>query len=147
MVLNPRGSAAACKALVETGTVTLFVSQAILAEVVDVLNRPRFRQIVPDLTAERIDLFVEEIAKLAIPISNVPEEFHYERDPEDEPYINLALAVDAGYIVSLDNDLLDLMKPAMKTSSEFHRRFPMLRVVKPITLLYEIEQRLKGSEP
>lgn len=76
----------------------------------------------------------------------MPEEFRYERDPEDEPYINLALAVDAKYIVSLDNDLLDLMKPSLKTSADFHRRFPLLRVGTPVALLQEIEESLKGSE-
>ncbi len=75
MLLNPRGSAAKCKALVATGQITLFVSQTILAEVVDVLNRPRFKQLVPDLTTERIDAFVEEIAALAIAIRTCQRNF------------------------------------------------------------------------
>ena len=40
---NDRGPAFACLALVETGEVTLYVSAAILAEVRDVLTRPKIR--------------------------------------------------------------------------------------------------------
>jgi putative PIN family toxin of toxin-antitoxin system len=54
MMLNPLGSAGACQRLVESGAVLLFVSQPILAEVADVLSRPRFKQLLPDLTLERI---------------------------------------------------------------------------------------------
>ncbi len=138
MVLNPNGAAGACRKLVESGAVTLFVSEAILAEVADVLSRPRFRKLVPDLTCEGIATFVEEIAEMAIPIANVPEEFRYERDPDDEPYINLALVCDARYVVSLDKDLLDLMKPSYAAGQEFQRRYPMLKVVPPLQLLVEI---------
>jgi predicted nucleic acid-binding protein len=70
----------------------------------------------------------------------VPEEFHYERDPEDEPYINLALVTDAKYLVSLDRDLLDLMDTTSEGGREFQRRYPMLRIIKPIALLAEISR-------
>ncbi len=79
MTLNPDGAAGKCKNLVESGDISLFVSASVLAEVAEVLSRPVFRQLVPDLTPERVEAFVGEIAALSIPISNVPEEFHYER--------------------------------------------------------------------
>ncbi len=119
MALNPKGSAGRCRELVEEGKITLFVSPAVLAEVTDVLNRPKFKQLVPDLTQERIDSFIAEISGFSIPITNVPEEFRYERDPEDEPFINLAIVTGAKYIVSLDNDLLDLMRTSLEASREF----------------------------
>lgn len=148
MLLNPGGTAGACKKLVETEALVLFVSQAILAEVADVLSRPRFKQLIPDLTPERIELFIAEIAALSIPITNVPEEFRYQRDPEDEPYINLALVTGARYLVSLDKDLLDLMDPTFAESREFQRRYPMLRTIRPGSLLAEIRQKLnRGEQP
>ena len=94
MALNPDGAAGKCKNLVESGEISLFVSASVLTEVAEVLSRPVFRQLVPDLTPERVEALVGEIAALSIPISNVPEEFHYKRDPEDEPYINLALVTE-----------------------------------------------------
>ncbi|MGH9753219.1 MAG: putative toxin-antitoxin system toxin component, PIN family [Blastocatellia bacterium] len=127
--------------MVEKGALILFVSQAILAEVADVLSRPRFKKLFPALTPERIEAFIEEIESISIPITNVPEEFRYERDPEDEPYINLAVVTDANYVVSLDNDLLDLMKATGEASREFQRRYPMLKVTTPAALLAELRRR------
>lgn len=124
MTLNPDGTAGKCKNLVESGDISLFVSASVLAEVAEVLSRPVFRQLVPDLTPERVEAFVGEIAALSIPISNVPEEFHYERDPEDEPYVNLALVTDAKYLVSLDRDLLDLMDMMSEEGRQFQRAIP-----------------------
>ncbi|MCI0388790.1 MAG: putative toxin-antitoxin system toxin component, PIN family [Acidobacteria bacterium] len=141
MFLNPNGSAGACKELAEKGKVILFVSQAILAEVADVLIRPRFKKLFPALTIERIEAFIEEIAAISVPITNVPEEFRYERDPEDEPYINLAIVTGANYVVSLDKDLLDLMKASNEAGREFQRRYPMLKVLTPATLLAELRRR------
>jgi putative PIN family toxin of toxin-antitoxin system len=119
MMLNPHGTAATCKELVEQGRVVLFVSTHVLAEVAEVLARPKFTQLVPGLTTERIENFVTEIAAISVPILNVPEEFHYDRDPEDEPYINLAVVAAAQYIVSLDRDLLDLMDPTTTDGVSF----------------------------
>ncbi len=54
--------------------------------------------------------------------------------PEDEPYISLALAAEAQYLVSRDNDLLALSG----TSSEavlFRKRFPMLTILDPVAFL------------
>lgn len=145
MTLNPSGSAGKCKDLIESGEISLFVSATILAEVADVLSRPVFRQLVPDLTPERVETFVCEIAALSIPISNVPEEFHYQRDPEDEPYVNLALVTEARYLVSLDRDLLDLMDMMSEEGRRFQRRYPMLKIVKPADLLTEIARHREES--
>ena len=38
--------------------------------------------------------------------------FTLARDPDDEPYLNLAIAVSADYLVTRDNDMLDLMHDA-----------------------------------
>jgi predicted nucleic acid-binding protein len=41
--------------------------------------------------------------------AEVPVFFHYDRDPDDEHVLNLAIATKATYVVTRDNDLLDLM--------------------------------------
>jgi putative PIN family toxin of toxin-antitoxin system len=140
MMLNPNGSAGMCKELVEKGEITLFVSQAVLTEVADVLRRPRFKKLLPTLSLEVVEAFIEEISASAVVIANVPEEFKYERDPEDEPYINLAIVTSANYIVSLDKDLLDLMDATYKESREFLQRYPFLKVIRPTTLLAVVKQ-------
>jgi predicted nucleic acid-binding protein len=92
-----------------------------------------------------METFVGEIAALSIPISNVPEEFHYERDPEDEPYVNLAVVTDAKYLVSLDRDLLDLMDSISEEGRQFQRRYPMLKILRPAELLAEIARQREDA--
>jgi putative PIN family toxin of toxin-antitoxin system len=48
-----------------------------------------------------------------------PRTIHYERDPNDEMYINLAIIGNAAYLVSRDKDLLELMT----TSADIARQF------------------------
>jgi putative PIN family toxin of toxin-antitoxin system len=91
------------------GHLTVYVSRPTLAEVADVLNRPKSRQRFKTLTAERVEAFLREFENAAVLVDPVPQAFTYTRDPDDEPYVNLALAAGASYLVTWDNDLLDLM--------------------------------------
>ena len=59
-------------------------------------------------------------------IDPVPAIFTLIRDPDDEPYLNLAIAVSAEYLVTRDNDMLDLMK-----DPEFRTNIPRLRFLIP----------------
>jgi predicted nucleic acid-binding protein len=69
-----------------------------------------------------------------------PYPFTYLRDPKDEPYINLAIEVSAAYLISRDNDLLDLMKWNQEEGCEFQKRFRALRIVTPEGFLCVMEQ-------
>jgi putative PIN family toxin of toxin-antitoxin system len=127
---NDRGPAFACLALVESQDVQLYLSPAILSEVQDVLSRPKIRAKFPHLTQERVDLFLRKLATLAVLVNDVPDAGLVLRDPDDLPYLNLAIAANVGYIVSRDKDLLDLMKdPA------FLAKHPALRIVDPLGFL------------
>jgi len=89
------------------------------------------------LTPEGIEAFLEDVTAHATTVRRVPEKFRYERDPEDEPYINLAAAVGADYIVSRDKDLLSLMTGTTVECKEFRRRFRPLKVIEPLDFLRE----------
>lgn len=138
-LVNPNGPAGRCKQLVDRSEVELFISEEVLAEVAEVLSRPRTRKLAPALTIEAVEAFIADVRLKSICLQNVPEEYRFERDPKDEPYINLAIVARAKFIVSRDNDLLDLMKPNSKGAGEFQRRFPMLRIIQPSDLLTEIQ--------
>ena len=140
-LVNPNGPAGRCKKLVDRGEVELFVSEEVLAEVAEVLSRPRTRKLAPALTIEVIEAFIADVRLKSICLQNVPEEYRLERDPKDEQYINLAIVARAKFIVSRDNDLLDLMKPDNKAASEFQRRYPMIEIINPTDLLAEVETR------
>lgn len=138
-LVNPDGPAGRCKQLVDRGEIELFVSEDVLAEVAEVLSRPRTREFAPALTLEVIEAFIADIRLKSICLRNVPGEYSFERDPKDEQYINLAIVAGAKFIVSRDNDLLDLMKPGIREAREFLRRYPMLKIVQPSDLLIEVE--------
>ena len=73
----------------------------------------------------------------------MPRVFAYERDPKDEPYINLALAVHAEYLVSRDSDILDLGDTSSQEGQRFQERFPQVKIVDPVTFLREVQRREK----
>jgi putative PIN family toxin of toxin-antitoxin system len=139
-VARQKSVAAKCLSLAESGLIQLFVSRELLTEVEDVLNRPEIRAHFPDLSDEIVGAFLLRLQKLSIYIRLVPKKFSYPRDEDDEPYINLAVAANADFIVSRDRDLLDLMTGHTDVCKEFRQRFRRLRVVNPVELLKSIEE-------
>jgi uncharacterized protein len=76
-----------------------------LAELTEVLNRPKFDKFAS--VAER-NRFLKDFIEAAIPV--IAPRFHTPicRDPKDEMFLELAVAANADYIVSGDKDLLVL---------------------------------------
>jgi putative PIN family toxin of toxin-antitoxin system len=128
--INPDGPAFACFRLVDEGRLALCLSAEVLAEACDVLNRPRLRRKFPPLTPEWVETFLRNATAKALVLSEVPCIFTLERDPKDERYVNLALATKARFLVSRDNDLLDLMR-----DERFRQRFPEVMILDPAALL------------
>ena len=127
---NPRSPAFACLALAEGNRVRLHVSPPILVEVRDVLTRPKIRVKFPRLTPERVETFVQKLAALAVLATQIPSAGIALRDPDDLPYLDLAVAEQVSYLVSRDKDLLDLMN-----DPSFRSRRPNLHVVDPVEFL------------
>jgi predicted nucleic acid-binding protein len=73
---------------------------------------------------------LEDLRSRASLILEIPKVLEYPRDPKDEPYLNLAIAAEARYLVSFDNDLLDLMD-----DPDFRQRFPQLTILDPPAFL------------
>ena len=103
---RPASPARACFQVVDEGLVTLCVSPAVLAEVRGVLSRPELVKRFPALSVEWVTAFVTSVADKALVVPDVPIAFVLPRDPKDEPYINLAVATQAEFLVSRDRDLL-----------------------------------------
>ena len=130
---HPAGPAGACLQAVRDGRLELIISSDVLVEVRDVLTRPKSLRKFPALTLEAVELFLDDVTSHAITLADVPKVFKLARDPMDEPYLDLAIAAGARYLVSRDNDLLDLMGDAA-----FRQRFPGLTVIDPVALLREL---------
>ena len=129
-VAGPSGPASRLLELLEAGRFTLYVSDDVLSEVREVLGRPKVRAKNPAITDETIRELFDCLARLATKVSDIPSLFSLPRDPDDEPYVNLALAADADYLVTRDLDLLDLMN-----DSDFRARHPQLTILNPVALL------------
>lgn len=135
---NEKGPSGRALDLLDTGEIKLFISEKILLEIRDSLNHPRVRQKLPGITDERVEALLKRLDKLAISINEVPRAFEYPRDPKDEPYLNLAIVAGANYLISRDNDLLDLMRSQTKEAQAFRRVYPMLAILDPVAFLPKI---------
>lgn len=82
----------------------LVTSPQTRAELNDVLDRPKIRA----LAKEPIDRLKQEVAKHSFFVEGVKEVSGVCRDPQDEKFLACAVEGQAHYLVSSDNDLLDL---------------------------------------
>jgi putative PIN family toxin of toxin-antitoxin system len=127
---RPEGPAARLIEFVEAGHLNHFVSDVILSEVRDVLGRPRIKAKNPAITEERVEDFFRRIDQIAQNLDDVPAAYSLPRDPDDQPYLNLAFAANADYLVTWDKDMLDLMQ-----DQDFRTQYPQLIILNPVALL------------
>lgn len=126
---------------VEARLFRLFVSRATLRELHLVLNYDDVRAISPNMTESRMKSFLQRLQFHSTLLRDVPRAFEFRRDPRDEPYLDLAAAAKADYLVSRDKDLLSLMTGHSPFCKRFRRKTHPLRVVDPAEFLKAIEQR------
>lgn len=80
------------------------VSEAMMAELLDILHRPRLARFIdPELRADLLGQLgtLGVLVRPAVPVADC-------RDPKDDKYLELALEAGAETIVSSDDDLLVL---------------------------------------
>ena len=134
-LLSDRGPAGALLRHAEDGGVIILITPVILDELAKTLGKPRLRAKNPQLTDGVVTQYLERIRSVGIVFEPVPRIFRYERDVDDEPYVNLAIAAGADYLVSRDKDLLDLMDESTPEGKDFRGRFPELRIIEPVAFL------------
>lgn len=134
-LLSKLGPAVRCLELIEEERIRLVVSEEVLAEIKDVLSRSRIRERNPNLTDEKVESLIEILLTKAEFVEKVPQYFNYSRDPNDEPYLNLAIETAAVFLVSRDNDLLDLMTGFNDEAKEFRQRYRKIKIVNPLEFI------------
>jgi uncharacterized protein len=87
------------------GTLTLFTSAALIAELEDVLSRAKFAKRIAD-AGSSVDELLGDYLALAQLVRATAHPPAVTRDPDDDHVIACALAADAEVIVSSDDDLL-----------------------------------------
>jgi uncharacterized protein len=139
-IARPNSPAGECLRLAESRIVQLFISQDILTEISEVLCRTKIQEYFSDLTVESVALFLNKVLSFSHFIKKVPPKFKLPRDVDDEPYINLAIACKANYLISRDNDLLHLMTQFTIEAKDFRQRYRHLKIVEPTKLLQTIRE-------
>ncbi len=89
---------------IDSGRIEVVTCEIQLRELADVLNRPRIRKYIPAEQAEEFLDLLCEAALLVKPEQGPP----LCRDPKDDYLLYTAIAAQADYLVSGDNDLLSL---------------------------------------
>ena len=140
-VAKAASPAGACLRLVELGLIDLFSSDETLAELEDVLNRPMLRRKLRTITDERVVRLMALLRHKAHIIKDIPRAFAYPRDPKDEPYINLAVAAKASFLISRDRDLLDLADAVSPEAVRLRSLAPEIRIVAPEIFLEHFRRR------
>lgn len=138
--INAKSAARKCLTYFEQGKISIAVSRDTLAEVKDVLSRPFIRQRYEHITDDIVDRLIRLVSYRGLYVRHVGEHFTYPRDPNDEPYLNLAIELSADYLISRDNDLLDLMDWQREEGREFQKRFRFLKIVTPEEFLRVMAQ-------
>ena len=124
----------------ESRRALLLMSRPIQTEYRRVLGSAEMMRRNPDITPEAIELVLRRLRYVGQYFGRVTSRFRLDRDPNDEPFIELAIEGSASYLVTNDNDLLSLPQGHDDTAKRFRQRLPALRVLRAAEFLREFEQ-------
>jgi len=139
--LSSQGASFACLNLAEDHHVTLYLCPVILDEIKSTLERPGFRRKYSKLTDQRVANFLSRITSVGKLLPDPGQTFTLARDPKDEPYLNLAIAAPASYLVSRDKDLLSL-----KDDAKFGVTCPHLTILEPAAFLAHARAQIAAEQ-
>ena len=137
-LLSPSGPAGKCVEAAAQGKVIASITDQITNEIRGVALRKKIVQKF-QLTKSHVEEFLEHILGYLELATNVPHVFDYERDPDDEHYVDLAVATSSTLIVSRDKDLLDLQDGTNPDGVRFKKRFPGIDILTPSEFLCRID--------
>jgi putative PIN family toxin of toxin-antitoxin system len=138
-ISNDTGPAGRAVGLLQRNLIEVYTSRVAMKELRSVLQYPSVRRLLADLEEDRLDAFLQHLAFRSTFIRHVKHVFNYPRATQDEPYIDLAIAVGADYLVSRDKDLLSLSTDRSVYGKQFRQWCPRLRVLNPVAFLAMID--------
>lgn len=121
--------------------VLLLLSRPVQAEYRRVLGSPAMVRRNPEITREAVELVLRRLRYIGEYLGHVGVSFRFDRDRDDEPFIELAIAGAASHVVTGDNDLLSLTAGHDDASRRFRQRLPGIHVLRPAAFLRELESR------
>jgi len=137
-IANDAGPAGQALRLLDENVIQVYVSRAVMKELRAVLKYSSVREKLPSLDDQRVEAFIEHLLFRAKMLRRVRHVFNYPRATQDEPYIDLAVAANAGYLVTRDKDLLSLTTDHTLLAKQFRQRFPHLRIMNPVAFVQAV---------
>jgi putative PIN family toxin of toxin-antitoxin system len=132
--LHPAGYAGLIFLALERGSIEALVSAKLREEYEAVLFRPSVRAASSRLTDDVARDLLDKLYSLATPFDFVPSLVTYDRDPDDEPSLNLGIAARADFLIAWDRDLRDLA-----ATRDFCLLYPYLRIASPEEFLTALQ--------
>ncbi len=105
-LIYARGPVGKVLELIREGEITPLYNEVTLLELVDVLQRPRFRKKIK-IHQDEISFLLRLLRLRGEAVFDAPE-IHVCRDPKDDVFIGIALKGQAEVVISGDRDLLDI---------------------------------------
>jgi putative PIN family toxin of toxin-antitoxin system len=144
-LISGRGHSTGCIQRLRAGQFILLMSDDTFTELKDVPFRPKLRGKYPFITDGMVAAFIAEIESFSVRIPHPPAILELPRDPKDEPFINLAVAGNADFIVTWNQrHLTYLMNQDTPEGKEFRARFPTIKIVSPPAFLDELDGLLRS---
>ena len=126
-------------AVVVDGRVELCVSDALLAELYDILTRPEHQAKFPALAPAHVASFVAQIAGAATRVDPVPPRFTHSRHPDDDHVFNLSVAAGAHFLVTWETRHLLMAERHPTDAGRLSELQPSLESVDPPTSLRSLK--------
>jgi putative PIN family toxin of toxin-antitoxin system len=107
------------------------MSEDVLSEIDEVLRRPIIREVFPMLDDQRATDLISWVREYASFLDPVEHKLDYPTDPKDEPYLDLAIAAGAVYLVSWDKHIKRLGTLDNADGKRFTSSFPRVSILDP----------------
>ena len=137
---NPKSASGRLLAHCESRRAVLLISRPVQAEYRRVLGSAEMLRRNPEITDEAIELVLRRLRYVGEYLRQIEARFRFERDPNDESFIELAIDGSASHLVTNDNDLLSLVRGHDEAAKRFRQRLPALRVLRAGEFMLEFER-------
>ena len=141
-----QGAAYHCFAHMLHGQDRLLTSKYVLDEARYVLSMPWLQAKLPGLTPTRIEALFHHLHRAAIFVERVPKVFDFPPDPDDAPYLDLAIHSGAFALVTRDRELLRLREPGYELAQRLRERHALLHLAVPELFLELIDAKPTAKE-
>jgi putative PIN family toxin of toxin-antitoxin system len=125
------GAAYQCFAHVLKGPDRLLTSKYVLDEARYVLSMPWLQAKLPGITPQRVEALFHHLHRAAIFVERVPKLFDFPPDPDDAPYLDLAIHAGAFALVTRDKEILKLRDPNYELGRLLRQRHSALHITIP----------------